>query len=191
MGFEYFDMGSYQKNGFLSEKDYNTFSQKLVNAINPVRVNNIRKNMEFVPMNYMDYTKEPFEEFLEEGEFSIPLEINSVSVPVLVSFNSNFFPNFEQDYIFMSSRFEAPFYSDEVYVESIEGTSLKQIPNSNYNSLAIAAYDLELFVKAAFKRSNLWKISEDISVLVEFYVPGKTSCNYDITIKLIITLYDN
>lgn len=191
MGFEYFDMASYQKNGFLSEKDYNTFSRKLVNAINPIRVNTIRKNMEFVPMNYMDYTKEPFEEFLEDGEFSIPLEINSVSVPLLVSFNSNFFPNFIEDYAFLSSRLEAPFYSDEVFVESIEGTPLKQVLNSNYNSLAIAAYDIEVFVKDAFKRSNLWKISEDISVLVEFYVPGKISCNWDITIKLIISLYDN
>ena len=78
MGFEYFDMVSYQKNGFLSEKDYNVLSRKLIKAMNPVRVSNIRKDLEFNSLDYLEYSKEELNESLKEGEFSIPLELNNI-----------------------------------------------------------------------------------------------------------------
>lgn len=188
MGFEFFDMVVYQKNGVLSEKDYNVLSRKIVNAINPVRVNNIRKNLEFKSLTYNDYSKEDFTEFLEDSDFSVPLELNSMSVPLVTSFNSNFFPNFELEYLNPYGHMD--FVDDFVQVEGIQEVPLKQVMNSNFHSLAIAAYDLEKHIKESIKQSSLWKVSEDISVLIEFYVPGRISCNFDVTIKIIVTFYE-
>lgn len=189
MGFEIFDVSEYQKNGFLSEKDYNTLSRRLTNAINPIRVNTIRKNLEFMTIPYLDYTKEDLNEFLDEGEFSVPLEFNGISVPLITSFNANFFPNFDHEYT--NPLGEIDFVDDTVIVGEVQNQPLKQVLNCNFHSLAIAAYDIEKAIKEAFKKSSLWKISEDISVLVEFYVPFRISCNYDVTIKIIFTLYDD
>lgn len=188
MGFEFFDMTIYQKNGVLSEKDYNSFSRKIVQSINPVRVNNIRKNLEFKAFSYVDYSKEDFKEFLEDGDFSISLELNSISIPLSTSFNSNFFPNFELEYL--NPFGSMGFVDDFVHIEEIQEIPLKQVMNSNFHSLAIAAYDLEQLIKESIKQSSLWKVSEDISVIIEFYIPEKISCNFDITIKVICTFYE-
>jgi hypothetical protein len=189
MGFEAFDISAYQKNGFLSEKDYNVLARKVTNAINPMRVNNIRKNLEFTAMSYTDYTKEELGEFLNDGEFNVPLETHSISIPVITSFNANFFPNFDLEY---SNPYGViNFIDDTVVLGEVQGQALKQVLNCDYHSLAIAAYDLEKNIKEAYKKSNLWRVSEDVSVLVEFYIPARISCNYDITIKVIFTFYDN
>lgn len=187
MGFEHFDMGTYQKKGFLSEKDYNILSRKLVDAFNPIRVPNIRKNMDFSALTYTDYSKEELIESLDEGSFSVPLELNSISIPLITSFNSNYFPNFELEYTNPSVILD--FIDDTVYLEEIQNVALKHVLNSNYHSLAITAYDLEKAIKEAFKKSNLWKVSENVSVLVEFFIPARISCNFDITIKIIFTFY--
>ena len=164
MGFEYFDMVSYQKNGFLSEKDYNVLSRKLIKAMNPVRVSNIRKDLEFNSLDYLEYSKEELNESLKEGEFSIPLELNNISIPLVTSFSLSYFPDFEMEY---SNPFETMTFTDHlVFLREIQGEALKQVPNSNFHSLAITAYNLEKAIKDSVKQSRLWKISEDTSIIV-------------------------
>jgi hypothetical protein len=185
--FEYFDMATYQKNGFLSERDYNVLSRKLIKAINPVRVNNIRKGLAFAPMIYSEYSKEELNESLEDDGFSIPLELNNVSIPLIVSFNSSYFPDFELEYTNPYNIVELA--DDLVFIKEVRGNALKQVPNNNFHSLAIAAYNLEKSIKDSFKESSLRKISEDIAILIEFFIPVQISHNFDITIKLVFTFF--
>lgn len=189
MGFENFDMASYQKNGILTEKDYNVLSKKVVNAINPIRVNTIRKILEFEALPYIDYTKEELNETLDDSDFSVPLELDNVSIPLVTAFNSNYFPNFELEYANPSGIID--FLDDVVILEEIKEIPLKNVPNNNFHSLAVAAFDIEKSIKEAYKKSNLWKISEDVSIVVEFFIPARISCIYDITVKVIFSFYIN
>ena len=91
-----------------------------------------------------------------------------------------------------SNPFETMTFTDHlVFLREIQGEALKQVPNSNFHSLAITAYNLEKAIKDSVKQSRLWKISEDTSIIVEFYIPVNTPHNFDVTIKIIFTFYMN
>ena len=187
MGFENLDIKYYEKNGYLSEKDYNSLGRKLSKVINPLRVSDIRKVMEFLPISYSDYIKDMKNEAYCEDNSSIQFGKGFVGVFLSSSFNSNYFPNFDQEY----SNPWGPviLHRDYTVIDEIGEEGLKFVPNGNYHSLAIAAYNIEKEIKSLCDTREILQISEDISVLVEFFVPTNTSGNYDTTVKVTILLY--
>jgi hypothetical protein len=181
-----FDHAFFKKNGNIKESDYNSLSRKIIKEINPLQIQNIRKNMEFISLDYSEYMEGRNKEFLI-GEESLPLDLNCISIPFITSFSSRYFPSFEEE--FLNPYGYLKFLDEQVILEEIEDRPLKSLVNGNFHSLSLAAYFIEKKIKELYKDSPLYKITEDFNTIVDFFIPNNIGINFNIMIRITITLF--
>lgn len=89
-----------EKEGILSESDYNKLTKKLSRLFDDMRVSSVRKFLRFQPLGYSDYKKIKDNNQLFAKDYSILV----TDLVFEFTFNSSFFPQLEQETTVLSQN---------------------------------------------------------------------------------------
>ncbi|MFA5071052.1 MAG: hypothetical protein WC511_01625 [Candidatus Pacearchaeota archaeon] len=175
------DFKSFDKNGYLEEKDYNTLTKDWLEILNPVRVKPIRKQLLFTNLKYEVYKKEAVKTANEVETLEDKIDLEFVPLYFVSTFSSTFFPDFQTEYF-------APFsFLTNKNCVSLEG--LKVIQANQYHSLTIATYEIEEVIKERFAKTKKFKdFAEDLIVYPTFLLPFDIDSYFPLTIILNVNM---
>ena len=136
---------SAQKFQAVSEQSYDSVLNSMAKAISPIRVNKIRKMMEFKPVPYDVYLKMG-DEFAEGN--ADDFEETPKAYFLETDFDLNFFPNFSEEffehYNYINRKFAPKSYDWQGYTS---------VYSDNYHSLVYASYEITNAVTEVWKKT--------------------------------------
>ena len=179
------NLAAFERDGLLPEADYNKVTRKLATALKGLRIQSIRKALDFEAHEYDDYelkAKESFDKHhmpVSDPEFAF--DFNTTPLTFCATFPLSFFPDFNREYF-------RPNILDEMIVAYDEkGYSI--IPIGQFRSLLLAGHQLRTAAKAAFDKTSIAKDLDvqSVEIETEFLLPTKLlvdDINDEMTIHL-------
>jgi hypothetical protein len=172
---------SFDKNGYLEEKDYNDLTKTWLSILNPIRIKSIRKHLEFTKLKYDVYKKESVKAGNTVDTLDEKIDLEFVPLYFVTTFSSTMFPAFQDEYFAPFS-----FLTNKSFV-SMEG--LKVIQPNQYHSLTMASYEIEEVVKGRFAASKKFKdFAEDVIIHPTFLLPFEIDSYFPLTIILNVNM---
>lgn len=150
-----------------TEDRYNKICEVLCRAFNPVRITDIRKSIEFVPMTYDLYKKESLN-FINMNEEELDLDLGK-PIFLTAEFGWRFFPKFdtEFDQIMYYPKTRTGFNSPKF----TNAMGMLCMPKENYRSLLIASHNLsEDLGSKYFNNDACLALGKNVEILVDFYI---------------------
>ena len=174
------DFKHLEKNGYLTEADYNKLAEVWLKVLNPLRTKSIRKYLNFSKLKYSAY-KDSAEKYKPNFDEAIDLDATFIPMFFVTSFPSSLFPTFCDEYF-------SPFdYLTNRNFITMEG--LRVVEPSSYHSLCYAAYELETEIHQRFQESPvLNEVATETVVLNQFLVPMDVTSEFPFTITLCINM---
>jgi len=165
------------ENCFLIEKDFNSLARRFLKAINPVQTRNIRKLINFESVPYDKYVNE-YSDLDPSSPDPFDIEFDPQTIPLMFigAANSSFFPAFEDEFFMAFTPI------DHEMCKEVDG--LRSLHTSNFRSLCLAAYELEMCMREKFACCSLAReINQHMEVIFSFLIPFYPEVmNFDVTI---------
>lgn len=145
------NLAALERDGLLSETDYNRVSSKLADALKGLRIPIIRKGLEFSAHDFDKYEVSALENFdrknapATDPEFAFDVEATPITL--CAKFSLTYFPDFNREYF-------CPNILDRMIVEYNEDGYMV-VPIGNFRSLLLAGHQISAAVKAAWEKTGL------------------------------------
>lgn len=180
------NIAALEQSGVLPEEEYAKLAKTLSEALKGIRIQAVRKTLNFEPHQYTDYEKAIELDFNKKHrpveDPDMAFDLPTIPLTFHAEISIDFFPEFERDY-------SCPDFFDRTVIERTEA-GFQILPTNQFRSLLLANHQLEQEVRRRYKETSLAKdLSPYIEVECNWCTLPKLSMDIGDPVRLILTVF--